>query len=49
MTKNVGECILTSIGAKHQSPGIVHLLNVSYHLCVSEAVFYKHLGSLAVI
>ena len=45
----LGESILTSISAKHQSPGIIHLLNVSHHLCVSEAVFCKYLGFLAVI
>ena len=48
-SNTVGESILTSIGAKHQSPGIIHLFNVAYHLCVSEAIFYKHLGSLTVI
>ena len=45
----LGESILTSIGAKHQSPGIIHLLNALYHLCVSQAIFYNHLGSLTVI
>ena len=48
-TGNLGESILNSFGAKHQSPGIIHLLNVSHHLCVSEAIFDKHLGSLAII
>ena len=49
MMFSVGESIHTLIGAKHQSPGISHLLNVSHHLCVSETISYKHLCSLAVI